>query len=77
MLEPAAIELSVPELEIFQPECSGVSRLRCECCSEWKAADLFDEDCCGICADCLADDVLALPWDIETPLAVTYGQRAR
>lgn len=65
MSEPAAIELYAGHVEIIPPKRSGQNSLRCECCGKSKASDAFDEDCFGICADCLVDDPLIITGDVE------------
>ena len=75
MSEPAAIELYAGHVEIIPPKRSGQNSWRCECCSESKPCDAFEEDGFGICTDCLADDALALSWDVASPPAGKHGQR--
>lgn len=42
------------EIEILPPEPrSDAAAILCDCCRQKKPAFCFDEDCCGLCIDCL------------------------
>ena len=57
MSEPAAINTTFTVAEIIPPaKCSR--RLICECCSEPKGPQDFDEDSFGICSECLGSDAI-------------------
>ncbi len=47
-------------MEIISPRRTSLQdTVVCDCCRRLKLASEFDQDCCGICADCLdADPVL-------------------
>jgi len=59
MPEPAAHAL----MEIIAPSSRNGRRIVCECCRLAKDAEAFDDDCCGICSECLEADELLVDFD--------------
>lgn len=58
MPEPA-VESVVPVVEIMPPQrlLAGKTVI-CACCRQAKLQREFDEDCCGICEECLCSDAI-------------------
>ncbi|MDP9762090.1 MULTISPECIES: hypothetical protein [Agrobacterium] len=60
---PAAHAVEEVLLEILAPKPACCSTIVCDCCRRARSADNFDEDCFGICCDCLDSDVLLVQLD--------------
>ena len=53
-------------IEIIPPEKTSMDRIMmCDCCRERKFASQFDQDCCGICIDCIDADPVCFGGDSE------------
>lgn len=60
---PAAHAVEEWPLEILVPTRSCRGAIVCDCCRRARSADNFDEDCFGICCDCLESDALLVELD--------------
>ncbi|MGN7293769.1 hypothetical protein [Rhizobium sp. SAFR-030] len=54
MADISLVEQTEAEIEIIPPTPSRGTETRiCACCGKRKDSNQFDEDCCGICEECL------------------------
>jgi hypothetical protein len=57
-------------MEIISPRRTPLQdTVVCDCCRRLKLASEFDQDCCGICADCLDADPVLLDLDATSEQA--------
>ena len=53
-------------IEIIPPKKTLMDATKvCDCCRQRKFASQFDQDCCGICVECIDADPLCCDADIE------------
>ncbi|WP_141652457.1 hypothetical protein [Rhizobium grahamii] len=60
---PAAHAVEELSLEILMPRRTCRGAIVCDCCRRARSAADFDEDCFGICCDCLESDALLVELD--------------
>ncbi|KOF22380.1 hypothetical protein AC244_02260 [Ensifer adhaerens] len=63
MSGPAADAVEDRLLEILAPMRACRGTIVCDCCRRARSTDDFDEDCFGICCDCLTSDELFVELD--------------
>ena len=60
-------------MEIMSPRRPSLQdTVVCDCCRRLKLASEFDQDCCGICADCLDADPVLFDLDATSEQAFEF-----
>lgn len=60
-------------MEIISPRRTSLQDTAvCDCCRRLKLASEFDQDCCGICADCLDADPVLFDLDATSEQAFEF-----
>lgn len=64
--EPAIQSVTPIMGEIILPPQDAVGKVViCDCCRKTRLQSEFDDDCCGICEECLRSDLICVDMDLS------------